>query len=613
MGDTRMHIGYIGMGAMGSALARRLLAAHKLSVWDINGAAVAAFEKLGASVALSAAELARRCDVVVLCLPRSSDVRQAIFGAGGLAEGLSAGKIVIDQTGGIPSETREIAMQLAERGVAMIDAPVSGGVSGAATGTITIMASGPDDIYEKALPVLTAISPNVFRCGVRVGDAQAMKLVNNVLSAGCRLATLEVVAMGKKMGLSLKEMTDVINKNSGCNRTTKLMLQAIVDGKPSSSSFTMSLMLKDMNQAISLGMECGAPMVITNIVRGLLQIGVNTLGESAQLEAILGLIASMAGTKIIGVSSDASPHLTAAINTGDGDVRIGYVGLGAMGSALTRRLMASHKIHVFDVRPEAVGALVAEGAVAAQDLVSLASSCDVIMISLPTSAIVREVVFGKGGLAEGLSPGKIVIDQTTGDPTLTRGIAVDLEKLGVALVDATVSGTPRTALAGTINILCGGPSTAVENVRPILESVSPNISYCGGSGNGHAAKLINHGVAACTRLLTYEAAAMGFKYGLAIEDMSKVINNSTGWSSASEKILPALASSAQTANLQLALMVKDLKLASQMAMSCGAPMLIANAARNLFEACANELGGSQTLDAMADQFEAMAGIKFGSA
>jgi len=111
-----MKIGYIGLGALGSALARRFLPMHELCVWDVNPDAVAEFEKLGAMSAKSAAELARHCEVVLLCLPRSSDVRQVILGHGGLAEGLSAGQLVIDQTSGIPSETRDIAQQLAQGG-----------------------------------------------------------------------------------------------------------------------------------------------------------------------------------------------------------------------------------------------------------------------------------------------------------------------------------------------------------------------------------------------------------------------------------------------------------------------------------------------------------------
>ncbi|WP_244618236.1 NAD(P)-dependent oxidoreductase [Rhodoferax sediminis] len=607
-------IGYIGLGAMGGALARRLVGTHKLTVWDVNAAAAASFDKLGATVAPSAAELARQCDIVLLCLPRSSDVRKLVFGPSGLAEGLSAGKLVIDQTSGVPAETHEIATQLATSGVAMIDAPVSGGVAGAAAGTITIMASGPQDNYQKALPVLTAISTTIFRCGSRVGDAQAMKLVNNVLSAGCRLATLEIVAMGRKMGLSLAAMTDVINKGSGRNRTSKVMLQGLVDGKPSASSFAMSLMLKDMNQAIQLGMECGAPTTITNVVRGLLQIGVSTLGESAQLEEVMGLIESMAATRIVNPSEAAAaqPGTTAA-TVETKDLRVGYVGLGTMGGALTRRMMLSRKMRVFDVRPEVVHGFESEGATSAADLRSLARECDVIFICVPTSAIVRDVVFGKGGLAEGLAPGKIIVDQTTGDPTMTRSIAADLQKLGVALVDAPVSGGPRGAAAGTIAIMCGGPADSYATVQPILASISPNLVYCGQTGNGHVAKLIQNAVASCNRLLTYEAATIAVKYGLRLEDMATVINKSTGWSGASERILPALSEGKATADFQLQLMAKDLKLAGRMAMDCGAPMLIAGTVRSLFEIGVHELGGTANLDSVAQLFESMAGIKFAGA
>jgi 3-hydroxyisobutyrate dehydrogenase len=603
-----MQIGYIGLGAMGSALAGRLLPAHKLVVWDLNDAAVAAFERRGAATASGPAELARQCDMVLLCLPRSADVQQVVFGPGGLAEGLSPGKIVVDQTSGIPGVTQGFAQRLAERGVGMIDAPVSGGVAGAAGGTISILASGPGDTYEKALPVLTAISPNVFRCGSRVGDGQAMKLVNNVLSAGGRLATLEVVAMGRKMGLSLASITDVVNKGSGRNRTSKLMLQNMIDGKTSTTSFAMALMLKDLNQAISLGMDYGAPMPITSAVRALFQICVSQLGDKAQLDELLDLVESMARTRI---ADDAPGAATQPTPSSDGKaLRVGYVGLGAMGGALARRLMLSRRMRVHDARAEVVASFASEGAEPSADLPSLARECDVIFVCVPTSAIVRDVVFGPGGLAEGLTPGKIIVDQTTGDPSVTREIAAELHKMDVALVDAPVSGGPRGAVAGTIALICGGPADAYAKVRPILESISPNTVYCGATGNGHVAKLIQNTVASCNRLLTYEAAALGVKYGLKLADIATVINKSTGWSGASERILPTLSEGKATADFQLALMAKDLKLAGRMAADCGAPMLIASEVRALFEAGANEFGGTANLDEMRRLYEAMAGATF---
>jgi 3-hydroxyisobutyrate dehydrogenase len=293
-----MDIGYIGLGAMGGALAGRLLQSRALTVWDVNPSAVAAMVGRGATPAASAADLARRCDVVLLCLPRSLDVRAALLDEGGIAEALRPGALVIDQTSGVPDETRSIAADLAGRGIAVVDAPVSGGIAGASAGTITIMTSGPDEALARAEALLQAISPNVLRCGDRVGDAQAMKMVNNLMSAGCRLATLEVVAAGRKMGLPLAAITEAINLGSGRNRTSRLMLPAMVARTPRTTSFAMALMLKDFDQAIALGMSCGVPMPIAHVVRGLLQIGLNLRGAQAQLEEIVEVIETLTATQI---------------------------------------------------------------------------------------------------------------------------------------------------------------------------------------------------------------------------------------------------------------------------------------------------------------------------
>lgn len=604
-----MKVGYIGLGAMGSALARRLLRDHALSVWDINDAAVAAFEKLGASVAPSAAELARRCDVVLLCLPRTADVRQVIFGTGGLAEGLTPGKIVIDQTSGIPEETRAIARQLAEQGVAMLDAPVAGGVPAAEAGTITIMVSGATETYQAASPVLHAISATVIRCGERLGDGQAIKLVNNVINASVRLATLEVVAMGRKAGLSLATLSEVINMSTACSRISQNVLPALLEGR-AATNFALPLMVKDVDQAIALGIEAGAPMPIASITRGLLQIGVNTLGKDARLEDVVGLIESMAGTRLADGPRSGPASAPAIAADGKNEPVVGYVGLGAMGAALVRRLMRSRQVHVYDVRPEVMRELGAEGAVVANDLPALARACDVIMICVPTSAVVREILFGADGLAEGLAPGKIVVDQTTGDPAVTLEIAADLRRLGVALVDAPVSGGPGGAAAGTVATICGGPAEAFATLRPVLESISPNIVYCGDTGTGHIAKLVKNALGACNRLITYEAVAMGVKNGLKLEDIATVVNRSSGWSKTFERILAVLGVGGETAKLRIELMVKDLTLASQLGARCGAPMLIANEVRSTFEAGANALGGDANIDEMARMFETWAGIEF---
>ena len=288
-----MELGYIGLGAMGGALARRLMRTHKLRVLDIDSDVVAAFAEHGAIPAQDGASLARESDMVMLCLPRSSDVREAIFGTRGLAEGLTPGKIVIDQTTGDPDETRALAAELAAMGITMIDAPVSGGAPAAEAGTIAIMVGGPLDVFDEVKPILETISPNIFHCG-STGNGHVMKLVNNTLGACCRLATLETVAMGRKYGLSLEKMTEVLNKSSGRNNYTQTMLPKMVEGKPS-SNFAMALSLKDVTLGTKLGVECGAPMLIPNLTRGLLQQGVHEFGARATLDAAITMVENMAG------------------------------------------------------------------------------------------------------------------------------------------------------------------------------------------------------------------------------------------------------------------------------------------------------------------------------
>ena len=223
----------------------------------------------------------------------------------GVADGLAPGKIVVDQTSGVPAETNGFARQLEEMGVALFDAPVSGAMATAIAGTISIIASGPHDAFQKTLPVLHAISPNVFHCGERVGNGQTMKTVNNMMNVSCRLATLEVVAMGRKFGLPLELMTEAINATTARNYTSQGMLPAIAEGRQS-TKFWLALQVKDIHQAIGLAAEQKVPMPIGGAARSLLQIGLNSLGKDAQLEQMIGVIESMADTKFVDLQKNVA-------------------------------------------------------------------------------------------------------------------------------------------------------------------------------------------------------------------------------------------------------------------------------------------------------------------
>ncbi|MES1264317.1 MAG: NAD(P)-dependent oxidoreductase, partial [Variovorax sp.] len=243
-----MKVGYVGLGSMGGALARRLHRTHPLHVHDLDPAAVARMLEKGARACATLRELAAACDVVLLCLPMSTHVRAAIFGPDGLAAGLRPGTLLVDQSTGDPSETRAMAVELAARDVALIDAPVSGGVQGAEAGTIAIMVGAEAKELTRVEPVLAAISSNVFHAG-GVGAGQVMKLVNNLLSGAQRLLTMEAVALAAKNGIDPERACEILLAGGARNSfTEKFMAPHIIKGRLD-VGFTLGLMHKDMRLA----------------------------------------------------------------------------------------------------------------------------------------------------------------------------------------------------------------------------------------------------------------------------------------------------------------------------------------------------------------------------
>jgi 3-hydroxyisobutyrate dehydrogenase len=291
-----MDIGYVGLGSMGGAIAKRMLMHRKLRLYDLMPARAQAFASAGGVAAQSLSALASQSDLVCLCLPTSADVRTAIFGKDGLAEGLRAGSMVADMTTGDPLQTKEMAKELATRGVEMIDAPVSGGPDGAAAGTLAIMVGGTKAQFAKAKPQFETISPNVYHMG-DLGAGQTMKLVNNMLLAGCKAMTYEVMALAVKNGLDAKLTGEVLQKSSGRNATTERSLQGTLNGE-FKGSFTLGLMTKDVRLATQLGRDTGVPMLLGRIVEELHQVAMVAHGASADSNIIIRDFEARAATKV---------------------------------------------------------------------------------------------------------------------------------------------------------------------------------------------------------------------------------------------------------------------------------------------------------------------------
>jgi len=253
-------IGVVGLGNMGRPMAENLLkGGFALAVADVDPRRLAG---LGVKALLPAslAVLGEMSEIVITMLPDGKIVRKALLGADGsndgVLDGLQPGSLVIDMSSSAPVGTRELGAELAARGIALVDAPVSGGVKRAIDGTLAIMVGGADADIERARPLLAAMGRDIFPTGP-LGSGHAMKALNNYVSAAGLTAAVEALAVGEKFGLDPNVMTDVLNASSGRNNTTENKLRQFILSKTFASGFSAALMAKDVRTADELGAAIG--------------------------------------------------------------------------------------------------------------------------------------------------------------------------------------------------------------------------------------------------------------------------------------------------------------------------------------------------------------------
>jgi 3-hydroxyisobutyrate dehydrogenase len=250
------HIGFVGLGAMGWPMAGNLVkAGFQVTVYDARQEEAARFAKeVGGKAAASLRELGKTSDAVITMLPTSKIVESVLLDAGGVAAGMRPGTYVIDMSSGVPTETAGIAKRLAASKIGLIDAPVSGGVKKAVTGELAIMVGGDKAVAERANPVLKAMGKAITWAGP-VGCGQAMKALNNLVSAGGFLIGVEALCVGKKFGLAPEVMVDILNDSTGMNNSTKAKFKQFVLSGSYASGFALDLMVKDIGIALDVATD----------------------------------------------------------------------------------------------------------------------------------------------------------------------------------------------------------------------------------------------------------------------------------------------------------------------------------------------------------------------
>jgi 3-hydroxyisobutyrate dehydrogenase len=253
-------VGFIGVGNMGGPMCRNIVkkSNHQVTVFDLNPAAVKTCTDLGATAAKSVTDVTRGADVVMTSLPMPKDVEAVTLGDNGILATITKGQTYIDLSTNAPSMVKKIGAAMAAKGIAMLDAPVSGGTTGAEAATIAIMVGGDRKVFDDALPVLQSFSANVIHMG-GLGTGTVAKLVNNMLAFCNAAAAAEGLMLGVTAGLDPQKLIQVVTNSSGNSNAFKSLSERALAGE-FEPRFALNLAYKDLHLALELGDELNVPL-----------------------------------------------------------------------------------------------------------------------------------------------------------------------------------------------------------------------------------------------------------------------------------------------------------------------------------------------------------------
>lgn len=295
-------VGFIGLGIMGRGMAHNLLkAGFELRVWNRTASRADELVQAGAIVAATPAELAAESDVVIVCVSDTPDVVEVVLGEQGVIQGAQSGTLVIDMSTISPQVTQEIAAKLGDKGVHMLDAPVSGGSEGAARGTLSIMVGGDAAQLERAMPMFQAMGKTITHVGGH-GSGQTVKLVNQILVVGNALAMSEALLFAQAGGVDLQRAFDAVSQGAAgswmlSNRGPQILAR---DWRP---GFTIDLQQKDLRLVLDAADQMGVPVLATALISNLYRtLQARDLGAEGN-HALIKALEVLAGFEV-GQSND---------------------------------------------------------------------------------------------------------------------------------------------------------------------------------------------------------------------------------------------------------------------------------------------------------------------
>ncbi|CVK20295.1 NAD(P)-dependent oxidoreductase [Sporomusa sphaeroides] len=292
-------------------------------------------------------------------------------------------------------------------------------------------------------------------------------------------------------------------------------------------------------------------------------------------------------------------------------MELGFIGLGAMGSKMLANVIkAGHSVTVFDIGQAAVDAAVALGAKKAANAAETARGKEIVLLSLPNSAIVESTVLGPGGILEGAEQGLLIVDLSSITPQSIQKIAGIAKAKGVNIIDAPVSGGTAGAQMGTLSIMVGGEQADFERALPVLQSIGSKIDHVGAIGAGDTVKLVNNLLLGVNMVAVSEALCLGVKAGIKPEVLYQIISNSSGNSYAlTAKYKKFIAAGNFEPGFMIDLQYKDLQLAVDTAKGLKVPLVLGNIAQQAYEIARASGLGAEDISAVIKLGEALCDIK----
>ena len=297
-------VGFIGIGNMGNPMASKLVdAGFTLTVLDANPEAQQAFvDAHGVNPASTLSEIGSNSEVVITMLPNGHDVRRVALGGEGddqdhLLGAMPRGSVLIDMSSSSPTGTQALGGTLAQHGISMLDAPVSGGVSRARTGTLAIMVGGDTTVVERCRPLFEAMGELIFETG-GLGSGHAMKALNNLVSAAGLIAAAEALLIGRRFGLEPAIMIDVLNASTGRNNSTENKFKQFILSRAFNSGFSLDLMVKDLTTAVELAKDTNTPAGFSEVCQDYWAKAQAGLEKEVDHTAVVRWFEKIAGTKL---------------------------------------------------------------------------------------------------------------------------------------------------------------------------------------------------------------------------------------------------------------------------------------------------------------------------